>query len=213
MSTRKAETRVRLLEAARKLLLSRGFHGVGLEEIAAEAGVSRQAVYKSHFASKAELLLALVRYLHVADDLDALIEPVYAAPSGPAMLEAAIRAIVTIEGRLHDVALVLSAAASSDEGAAAAWHDRTEAKRGGLRDALQRVAAERRLRTSWTVDQAVDVVAVLVSVEAYEQLVVERGWSAESMIARVYELCEQTLLVESPGVAAKRLRRTPAPNR
>ena len=87
MSTKKEETRVRLLEAARKLLLQRGFHGVGLEDIAAEAGVSRQAVYKSHFASKADLLLELVRYVHVAEKLDELIEPVHEAQTGPAMLE------------------------------------------------------------------------------------------------------------------------------
>ena len=72
MSTRKEDTRYRLFEAARKLLLKRGFHGVGLEDIAEAAGVSRQAVYKSHFASKADLLLELVRHVHVAENLDEL---------------------------------------------------------------------------------------------------------------------------------------------
>ena len=78
----KEETRARLLSAARKLLVKRGFHGVGLEDIAEAAGVSRQAVYKSHFASKAELLLELVRHLHVVEKLDEFMLPYLAAQSG-----------------------------------------------------------------------------------------------------------------------------------
>jgi AcrR family transcriptional regulator len=203
MSTKKEETKVRLLEAARKLLVQRGFHGVGLEEIAAEAGVSRQAVYKSHFASKAELLLELVRYVHVAAKLDELLEPVFAAQSGPAMLEEGIRAIVKIEARLHDLGLVLSAAATSDAGAAAAWRDRMEAKRGGLRGALQRTEAEGRFSRTWTIEQAVDLLSVLLSADAYHQLVVLQGWTQEAMIDRVHELCEHTFLVGPGDGAAK----------
>src|SRR3954451_18833291 len=110
MSTKKEETRLRLLDAARDLLLARGFHGVGLEDIAEAAGGSRQAVYKSHFASKAELLLELVRHLHVHEHLDELVQPYLAAQSGLDMLHQGIRAIVLIEGRIHDIALVLTAA-------------------------------------------------------------------------------------------------------
>src|SRR5690349_23131100 len=99
MSTTKTNTRHRLLEAARKLLVQRGFHGVGLEDIAEAAGVSRQAVYKSHFASKAELVLELVRYVHVAANLDELTAPVAEAQDGPEMLERSIRAVVLIEAR------------------------------------------------------------------------------------------------------------------
>src|SRR6185369_11844040 len=124
MSTTKNDTRHRLFEAARKLLLKRGFHGVGLEDIAEAAGVSRQAVYKSHFASKAELLLELVRHLHVTENLDEFTVAYFAAQSGRQKLQEAIRTIVLIEGRIHDIALVLSAAATSDAGAAAALHDR-----------------------------------------------------------------------------------------
>jgi AcrR family transcriptional regulator len=206
MSTKKEATRVRLLEAARKLLLQRGFNGVGLEEIAAEAGVSRQAVYKSHFASKAELLLELVRYVHVAENLDELIEPVYRAKSGPDMLEEGIRAIVKIEVRVHDLALVLSTAATSDAGAAAAWRDRMEAKRGGIRSALQRIEAEGRLDRKWKLEEAVDLLSVLLSADTFHQLVVEYGWTPEEMIDRVRELSERTFLVEPGETDAKRRR-------
>jgi AcrR family transcriptional regulator len=202
VSTQKEQTRLRLLGAARRLLVERGFHSVGLEDIAEAAGVSRQAVYKSHFASKAELLLELVRFVHVAENLDELTRPVFAAPSGVAMLEASIVAIVRIEARVHDIGLVLAAAAVSDTGAATAFRDRTEVKRGALRGALERTRGEGRLRPEWPVAPAVDLLSVLLSVEAYETLVVGAGWSPDAMSERVWEICERVLLTE--GSAGKR---------
>jgi AcrR family transcriptional regulator len=195
MSTKKDETRLRLLDAARELLVKRGFHGIGLEDIAQAAGVSRQAVYKSHFASKADLLVELVRHVHVAENLDELTRPVYAAQSGLTMLEETIRAIVKIETRLHDLAMVLSITALSDTDAAVAWRDRMEVKRGAFRAALSRLEAERRFNSAWKLDEAIDVLMTLVSVDAYQQLVVERGWKESALIRRVWELCQASFVV------------------
>lgn len=52
-------TRARILEAARRLFLARGFTRVAIEDVAAKAGYTRGAVY-SNFANKGELFLALV---------------------------------------------------------------------------------------------------------------------------------------------------------
>ena len=57
-SERQAQTRERLLHAAAKVFARRGYHGAGVEEIAAEAGFSTGAVY-SNFSGKEELFLAL----------------------------------------------------------------------------------------------------------------------------------------------------------
>jgi AcrR family transcriptional regulator len=199
MSTKKKDTRYRLFEAARKLLLKRGFHGVGLEDIAEAAGVSRQAVYKSHFASKSELLLELVRHVHVAENLDQLTRPVFEATTALEMLDATIRASVKIEARVHELSLVLAAAAVSDAGAAAAWRDRMDLKRGALRSTVSRLQAEGRLNRGWHVEQAVDVLDVLLSVETYQRLVTERGWKQEEFVQRVHELCARAFLVEPPA--------------
>ena len=58
-SARKAETRARLLEAAARVYARRGFNGATLDEVAAEAGFTKGAVY-GHFGSKENLLLALM---------------------------------------------------------------------------------------------------------------------------------------------------------
>ena len=55
---RKEETRSELIAAAAKLFARHGYHGVGLEQIAREAGFSTGAIYW-HFAGKQDLFLAL----------------------------------------------------------------------------------------------------------------------------------------------------------
>jgi AcrR family transcriptional regulator len=55
----KAQTRERLLAAARTVFAARGFHGASVEEIAAEAGYSTGALY-SNFDGKEALFLALL---------------------------------------------------------------------------------------------------------------------------------------------------------
>jgi AcrR family transcriptional regulator len=54
----KAQTRARLLAAARKIFARRGYHGASVEDVAEEAGYSTGALY-SNFAGKEDLLLAL----------------------------------------------------------------------------------------------------------------------------------------------------------
>jgi AcrR family transcriptional regulator len=56
---RRAETRERLLGAAREVFASRGYHAASVEHVAERAGFSTGAVY-SAFGSKEELFLALL---------------------------------------------------------------------------------------------------------------------------------------------------------
>ena len=55
---KKAETRRRLIDAAARVFARRGFHGAGVDEVAADAGVTTGALYW-HFKTKEELFLAL----------------------------------------------------------------------------------------------------------------------------------------------------------
>jgi AcrR family transcriptional regulator len=55
----KANTRERLLDAARAVFASSGFHGASVEEIASAAGFSTGALY-SNFQGKEDLFLALM---------------------------------------------------------------------------------------------------------------------------------------------------------
>jgi AcrR family transcriptional regulator len=65
MATR-TNRRTKIIEAATKLFLARGFHAVGIDEIGAAAGISGPGVYR-HFASKDDLLVAV--FESATDDL------------------------------------------------------------------------------------------------------------------------------------------------
>jgi AcrR family transcriptional regulator len=58
-SARKAETRARLLQAAAEVYALRGFGGATLDEVAAQAHLTKGALY-NHFGSKENLLTALM---------------------------------------------------------------------------------------------------------------------------------------------------------
>jgi AcrR family transcriptional regulator len=56
---KRAQTRAALLDAAERLWAERGIRGASLDEIAAQAGMTKGAVY-SNFAGKTDLVLALL---------------------------------------------------------------------------------------------------------------------------------------------------------
>jgi AcrR family transcriptional regulator len=66
-SARRERTRAALLEAAARVYARNGFAGATLDEVAAEAGYTKGAVY-AHFGSKENLLIALLEE-HFARDV------------------------------------------------------------------------------------------------------------------------------------------------
>jgi len=66
-SQRREQTRERLLAAAARVYARAGFNGATLDDVAAEAGFTKGAVY-GHFGSKENLLVALVDE-HLADQI------------------------------------------------------------------------------------------------------------------------------------------------
>jgi AcrR family transcriptional regulator len=84
---RTEDTRRRLLDAARRVFLKRGWAATSLEMIVREAGLTKGAVY-SRFESKADLFLGLLEE-RIAQRI-ADLETVAAAEHGPVGLAAAI---------------------------------------------------------------------------------------------------------------------------
>ena len=191
--TRSQETRLKILQSARKLLVERGYHGVGLEEVARKAGISRQALYL-HFASKAELLVATVRYNDEMIKVPETLRPVRDAKTALEALEAGIDAYGAIEPQIYDVASVAYSARRSDEAAEAAWQDRMAFRRGNIRQVMERLSEEGMLDVDWSVDEATDFAWALASVHMYEYLVVERGWSVEQLVARLKQVMRANLV-------------------
>jgi AcrR family transcriptional regulator len=84
-----------ILDAAVRLFAERG-PGVRLEDIADEAGVSRQSVYL-HVGSRTGLMIAIVQHIDAQEPLPSLIQSVFEAPSALDALDA----IVALHAEYH----------------------------------------------------------------------------------------------------------------
>jgi AcrR family transcriptional regulator len=195
MSSKQKPTRTRILQSALRLLTARGYHGVGLEEVAHDAGLSRQSVYL-HFKSKADLVVEMARYQDEAAGTAELLRPVMEASSASGALDRGIAAYGAIEPLIYDAAAVLYAARRSEPAAESAWQDRMAFRRANIRRGMEALRQEGLLADGWTVDEATDFAWALLSLHTYEYLVVERHWTIANFVARLTSMVRSTLLVQ-----------------
>jgi AcrR family transcriptional regulator len=186
-------TRRRIFEQARRLLEERGYHGVGMGEIASAAGITRAALYL-HFESKTSLLLQLVEWVDQVEGLAGLLAPLSETADPIARLDLAIELPARYEPRIHKLALALDTLRQTDEAAAAAWNDRMAARRGYARSLIDQLADNGLLRTGITRDAATDVVWTLIGVHFYHDLVVERGWPIKRFVKLSQQLAHAAVL-------------------
>ena len=164
-----------------------------MADIAKAAGVSRQAVYL-HFATRAELLIAATRHLDEIKDVDARLRASRAARSGIERLDAYIEAWGNYIPEVHGVARALLELSQRDEEAAAAWADRMEAMRDGCAAAVKALKRDGDLTEKFSVAKATDVLAALLSIRNWEQLVLGNGWSQRQYIDGMKTIARASLL-------------------
>jgi len=181
MSSDSSETRVRILESARKLLESGAGGAVRMSDIARAAGISRQAVYL-HFPKRADLLIAVTRYLDDVKDVDGRLVKSRSATSGIERLDAFIEAWGNYIPEIYGIAKALLAIKDTDEEADLAWNNRMQAVREGCEAVVRDLARDGQLTKALTKKQAVDMLWTMLSVRNWEQLTVECGWSQKQYI-------------------------------
>jgi AcrR family transcriptional regulator len=173
-----------------------GFHDLTIAGVAAEVGISRQALY-GHFASKAEMVVAASEHLFeevrrryglppLPDDADAV-----------EALDHAVEDYARTVPHVAGVALANYAARAGDEAAEAAWAHRTRSRRGAYLRIAERLQREGRLRAGWTPAEAADALFGLLSVRMYEVLVIEAGWPLARYRDRLRALARGALLAEA----------------
>lgn len=194
-STRAARTRARILDAARQLLEERGYHAVGLESVAAAAGVSRQSIY-IHFGSKANLLLALVADVDEREGLSQLALAVEQAPSAVEALHRFIDLVATLTPRVYRTAAVLDSARRTSPEAEAAWLDRMSSRRERCARIVSRLADEGRLAPGWSRADATDFLWATTGLRVWEDLVVHRGWSPMRFRRHLSRVLERALVAQ-----------------
>jgi AcrR family transcriptional regulator len=194
MSSGDPKTRQKIMETTRRLIEKSQGKAVRLQDIAQAAGVSRQAIYL-HFGSRAGLMVATVQHIdkaagliertqHVRDEADSLVA-----------IDLFIDFWATYIPTIYGMAKQLSVLRESDEGAAAAWQDRMDSLRDGpCRYLIERLEEDGRLDPEWETETAVDVLWTLISIQTWESLVIERGWSDVQYAANLKQIIKRALI-------------------
>jgi AcrR family transcriptional regulator len=191
-------TREQILEHAWAQARARGIDSVTLADVARAAGVSRQAVYL-HFRSRAGLLVAMTRHHDRTSGFAERAARIGGSPDPAADLAELIRAWCAYLPDILPVARALSAAATEDQAAAAAWQDRMRALRTEFERVLTPLAAAGRLAPDWTVTEAAAWVWASVHPDQWHHLVAECGWDPAAFTARCVTAAAATVI--SPPAA------------
>jgi len=192
-SSRVEHTQNKILDAANRLLLDRGFHGVGMESVAVAAGVSRQTVY-DRFQNKGGLLRAMVARSEEAAELPLRLQQVVAQTDARRTLMVFLDTLAAVEPLVYPFSRLVYAARIEDPTAAELWEWRIMARYMGLSMVVSRLAAEGRLREGVTTEEATDIAWALTSPHQYEYLVIGRGWSIEQYRAHLERTVTALLL-------------------
>jgi AcrR family transcriptional regulator len=194
MSSEISQTRKKIIEAASTLLLNTKGKGVRMADIAKASGVSRQAVYL-HFQSRTELMVATVRYLDDLHGLSERVRPFNEAVPGREKLDTFVKFWGNYIPEIYGVAKALMATQDTDEAAMAAWNDRMNSVRSGCRETVEALERDGELASKWPVEVTVDMMWTILSVENWERLTIDCGWTIEEYVERMRRLLLNTFAV------------------
>jgi AcrR family transcriptional regulator len=168
-----AETRGRVVAAARSLISDKGFHRTSLDEVAGRADVARATVYHQ-FGSKIGVLEAVLTDFEERAGLPALIELLATAPAD-VLLRTTLTAGCDYWSTDPDLCRKVIGLAATDPEAAAvlAVHD------GGrlriLTDVVSRLAGADQLNEDCSQETALDVLWLLTGFDTFDTLHRGRG--------------------------------------
>lgn len=174
------QSRRAVLQKARQRFLAQGYAATTIAEIAQDAGVSVETVYKS-FATKAGVLKALFDVSVAGDDAPIpmvqrdVIQDVRNAPEAAKKVEIYAKHLAATMPRSAPVQLLARDGAASSPDAAMVWKQIRQETLSAMTMFASDLARTGQLRVSKT--EARDVLWTYHAPELYELLVLERGWS------------------------------------
>lgn len=178
-------TRRSVLAAARTLLEERGYNATTIADVALRAGVSSATIYKG-FETKAGLVKEVFDVTIAGDD-----EPVAVAdrpetqriqeePEVRAKLRLYAEGAAARADRSARVQLALRNGAAVDPAVDNLWQELQAQRLSGMTMLARHLVDTGQLRAGIEVDEARDVLWTCISVEVYDLLVLQRGWSRDA---------------------------------
>ena len=176
-----AATRQRIVEAARGLMLERGYRATTIAAIAAEAGVNADSVY-ALVGRKPMVLRELIEQALSGTDREVVAEDrqhvkaLLAEPDQVKKFAIYARAVSETHQRLAPLFLALREASSSEPEAQAVWKEISDRRAANMRKLAKDVKDAGGLRPRLSIEQAGDVIWATNSVDLFVMLTIERGW-------------------------------------
>jgi TetR/AcrR family transcriptional regulator, regulator of autoinduction and epiphytic fitness len=177
------QTRLQIVEAARKLFIVRGYSGATMESIAQEAGVAVETVYAS-FGNKRAILSNLIGISLVGDD-----EPipllqrhgrlaVLREKDQHRQIQLFAEDMAEIMKRVAPLFEVMRAAGKTEPEIAEMLQRMLNERVEGMKVFINALLANGRLQDGLALDVAAETVWAITSAEVYTLLVMVRGWTA-----------------------------------
>lgn len=198
-----AETRAKVIDAARRMFLERGYAGATIPRIAAEAGVAVETVYRCA-AGKAGLLAAAIEAA-LAGGVDRAEVPVEHRPGIRRVIDEPdpVRQLelyaATQPGLYHragSLLRVLDEAAAGNADLAQLREQHAARRLEGMRRFAGLLAERGALRTGLSVERAADILVTVCAQANYDSLVSGRGWSHDAYRDWVADTLAHSLLAD-----------------
>lgn len=182
------QTRLQILEAARKLFFERGYSGATIEAIAIEAGVAPETVY-AIYKNKITILKKLVDVTLVGDDAPV---PLLKRPNilsnlqnddPKDLLQTFAVDMYEIMTRMSPIFALLRSTAKNDPEIASLQQKLLTGRLGGMQVVTERIASIGPLRSGLSPAKAAATVWALSSAEVFQLLTVDLGWEKERYAA------------------------------
>jgi AcrR family transcriptional regulator len=193
------QTRHRIVDAARKLFLERGYPSTTITSVAEEAGVAVETVY-SRFGSKANLLRAILEsgIVDSEDSRDVFDQPamdkIRSAPDQRSQLQLLAAFSRGILERTYTAHRILHTAATADLDAAKLQQSDTKRRCKAQRAYIDMLLRKGLLRKGLTPHEAADTYSALANPSTYAFLIGERGWTPEKFQHWLAETLTRILL-------------------
>lgn len=176
------ETRQRIIDSARELLIARGYRTTTIADIARNAGVHVDTVYEL-VGRKPTVLRALIEQAisgaegAVAAEERDYVKAIRAEPDPARKLAIYARATRHIQARMAPLFLALRDASATEPEAAQVWQEISDRRAANMRKLALDLQTAGGLRPGLSIDEAADVIWATNSSELYVLLTVDRRWS------------------------------------
>jgi AcrR family transcriptional regulator len=196
-----AASRSAVLDAARQMFLANGYAATSIPAVARAAGVSPELIYKSVGPKPA--LLKAVFDVSVTGDNDAValeerevIKRLQADDDGPRIIRKYAAFAANAQSRVAPISLLAKHAAAAEPDAAQVWQQMNAERLLGMSHFAEQLRAKRLLRKGLSVHKARDILWTYNSVEVYELLVLNRGWTLRAYADFLAQAMSAALLAD-----------------